>query len=223
MSLGRRPTTQSRRPRYRNNNPPPWLIFVLGLALVFGTYYLWLGVRNYLETGGFGVDSATARAQALTATNTIPPRGTPLEPLVILPEVTSTPPPECADFIVTVPSGIVRQSPSINSPILETLSEGSIVCVLRRETDEWYMIDRNPVTRRVETGYMRRDIIQAANPTPTPTGTFTPLPTITALPTSTPTPIPSPEPTTTPDPRVTPTPTLTPSLTPTPTFPVQSA
>jgi hypothetical protein len=209
---------QSRR---GGGGPPAWLIFLVIVALVFGAYYMWLGIQNYLRTGGLGVAEATERANII-ATSTA-------ERISALPTQTQppsfTPVPECQAFVVSVPSAIVRDAPSPNAAIVTSLPQGTDVCVLGRdEGSEWYAIDSNPRTRRLEIAYMHETVINAVNPTPTITRTPTPLPTITSLPTLTPSDTPIPQPTATIDPDATdtltptPPPTLTPTLTPTTSF-----
>lgn len=219
MSLGRRPPRMSRRGR---DGPPPWLIFLVGIALVFGGYYLWLGAQNFLRTGGKGVVEATERAvivSTATAESFIPTR-LPTSPF------TPTPVPECQQFVVNVPNARVRQSPSENSATVDSLFQNQEVCVLGRAApdSEWYVIDQNPSTRRLELAYMHESVLEAVNPTLTPSRTSTPLPTVTATPSPTLTPV---TPTTTPRPTDTPNPatpdTLTPSLTPSSTPPRQNA
>lgn len=206
---------------YRRGGPPAWLIFIIAIALVFGAYYLWIGFQNYLRTGGLGVVEATERAN-LIATSTA-------EQIASIPSDTPrpsfTPVPECQNFVVSVPSAIVRESPSANGAIVTSLPQGTTVCVLGRdEGSEWYTIDNNPSTRRLEIAYMHETVIEAVNPTPTITKTPTPAPTVTALPSLTPSITPSPAPTATIDPHATdtpvptPTPTDTPTLTPTESF-----
>ncbi|MEO8607400.1 MAG: hypothetical protein ABI690_05940 [Chloroflexota bacterium] len=219
MSLGRRPPRTSRRGR---DGPPAWLIFLVGIALVFGGYYLWLGAQNFLRTGGKGVVEATERAvivSTATAQSFIPTRE-PTSPF------TPTPVPECQRFIVNVPNARVRQSPSENSATVDSLFQNQEVCVLGRAApgSEWYVIDQNSSTRRLELAYMHESVLQAVNPTPTPSRTPSPLPTITATPSLTLTPVtPSstPRPTNTPNPATPDTPT--PTLTPSPTVPRQNA
>ena len=219
MSLGRRPQSTSRRGR---DGPPAWLIFLVGIALVFGGYYLWLGAQNFLRTGGKGVVEATERAVIITtatAESFIPTRE-PTSPF------TPTSVPECQPFIVNVPNARVRQSPSENSATVDSLFQNQEVCVLGRAApdSEWYVIDQNPSTRRLELAYMHESVLEAVNPTPTPSRTPTPLPTITATPSLTLTPV---TPTLTPHPTDTPNPatpdTPTPTLTPSPTAPRQNA
>lgn len=167
----------------QQTGPPAWLVFVLAVALVFGLYYLWIGLRNFLETGGLGIQEATSRAEIIAsatgmreATRLAASGGlNTREPNFATP----TPRPECVDFVVIVPVAIVRNAPTTNAEVLAQLPEGEIVCMLSKE-GEWYIIDQNPRTRRIDTGYMRDDLIEALNPTPTP------LPTVTALPTLTP-------------------------------------
>ncbi len=33
----------------RNSGPPAWIVFLAGVALIFGLYYVWLGVRDFLD------------------------------------------------------------------------------------------------------------------------------------------------------------------------------
>jgi len=81
----------------------------------------------------------------------------------------------------------VREAPDTGSRIVGALKEGETVCVIAALPDtEWYLIDDNPLTRRLDKVYMHRDIIYALNPTATPTITFTPMPTDTATYTFTP-------------------------------------
>lgn len=220
MTLGKRPISYPQRPTYRRRGggPPGWLVFILGIAVVFGMYYVWLGLREYLATSGLGETAATNLAltqerptetAALAAPNF---QGTGLTP-----GITATDIPACVSFVVSVPSAIVRAAPSTNSPILDALSEGEEVCVINTEADgEWYLIDRNPRTRRIDSGYMAAVIIEAINPTPTASRTFTPAPTVTDVPTTPPTYTLTPRPTRTPDPASTETPTIEPSPTPSP-------
>lgn len=199
----------------RQSSLPAWMVFVVAVAVIFGTYYLWQGFRSYLETGGLGIMEATERAQIIaTATadqvREIAPRTT-LRP-------TFTPIPECKQFVVSVPSAIVRESASTNAAIITSWSRGTQVCMIdRASTDnEWYIVDGNPETRRIEFAYMHESVIEALNPTLTPSRTPTALSTVTPLPTDTPSRTPTPAPTATIDPRATATPTLTPSATATP-------
>lgn len=170
---------------YRHrNSPPSWLVFLIGIAFVFGVYSLFRSGRDFILTGGIPVITATAlRAEALTAVQIIVTQGIATR----LP--TNTPPPPCQDYVVNVENAIVRQQPSTVAPIVETLRRGASVCVIEQQQD-WFLIDRNATTRRVESGYMRVDLLRVGNPTPTPTRTFTPPPTITNTftPTSTATP-----------------------------------
>jgi hypothetical protein len=204
----------------QSSGPPAWFIFLLGIAIVFGLFYLYSGLRDYIQSGGLGIAEATERAVIInTATAE---RIQQFSASSLTPRPTFTPIPDCQDFIVIVPNAIVRERPTTGSPIVTSYFENTVVCVIGRESDsEWYLIDQNPGTRRVDPGYMHEDIIQAANPTATPTVTFTPAPTVTSLPTSTPTVTPSPVPTETLDPNATD--TSTPTITPTATLGFESA
>lgn len=209
MSLGRNP-----RHSRGSGGPPAWFIFIVGVAIVFGIYYVWLGVQNFLRTGGRGIAETTQQAQVIT---TATARVRPTANLNILP--TFTPVPTCLDFVVSVPNAIVREAPSPNGAIVTSYSQNETVCVLGRPQpdSEWYTIDMNPRTRRLETAYMHESVIQALYPTPTPTRTPTPAPTLTSPPTPTASITPSPRPTETLDPDVTDTPP--PTATPSPTLP----
>jgi hypothetical protein len=199
----------------RGNGPPAWFIFLLAVAFIFGVYYLWAGFQNYLTTGGLSVAEATEMSQFdVTATAV---RESVLQAELPTRRPTSTPKPPCQEFEVIVSSAIVRRQPTTNSPMADVLDEGSVVCVLERAEDtDWYLIDRDAITRRIETGYMRDDLIRALNPTPTPSDTPTIPPTITATYTPSATLTPTPGPTNTPDPNSTSTPTRTPTPTVTP-------
>ena len=210
----------SSRLNYGNSGPPGWLVFVFAVALVFGSYYVWLGVRNFVQTGGLGRVEATEQAVALvTATaERIQAQRDAITPLPSL-----TPIPECQDFVIV--SSIranLRQLPNTESGVIDTLAPGEVICVIELEVSgEWYLIDSNPRTRRIDVAYIHESIVEALNPTLTPSLTFTPLPTVTDIPTHTPTITPSPAPTDTLDPNATPTTTPTPSSTP--TAPAQNA
>ena len=186
------------RPRGRpksGGGPPAWLVFIVGVALVFGFYYLWQGVQNFFRTGGRGVIEATE--QAVVVSTATAERVTSLEvDAAITPPPTRTPVPECQEFVVSVPNAIIRDAPSSNGAILGSANEGEKICVLGMEPDtDWYVIDQTPGTRRLNLAYMHVSVIRAVNPTPTPSRTPSPLPTVTPLPTDTATPTPSPQPT----------------------------
>ncbi len=200
--------------RSSRGGPPAWLIILVAVALVFGGYYLWLGVSNYLRTGGLGVVEATERAVVIASataerifsqpTRTLPPSLTPI--------------PDCQEFFVSVPQAIVRAAPTTVGEVIAQLAEGTSVCVIGRadENAEWYIVDGNPETRRIEFAYMHETIIRPADPTPTPTRTFTPPPTVTSVPTLTPSRTPTRTLTPTVNPNATDTLTPVPSETPLP-------
>lgn len=176
-----------RSPNPYNNKPtiPGWLVMLLAVALVFGGYYLWIGIRDFLETGGQGIIEATELAeQRITATAE---RSATLDAVIrgerarftAVPTATDVPP--CQDFEVIVTAAIVRERATTNSALVEQIPLGETVCVIAKQGD-WYMIDLNPRTRRLEAAYLRDDLITASNPTLTPSRTFTPLPTVTPLP-----------------------------------------
>lgn len=217
MSLGK-PPSQSKRPS--DGGPPAWFVFLLGVALVFGAYYLWVGVRNFVQTGGMGVIEATEQAVELDTATAEQVRS---QREAVTPLPTFTPLPECQDFVIIASTRAnIREAPNLDALVIDSLPPGETICVIEHHASgDWYLIDLNPLTRRIDAAYIFADIVEAVNPTPTPTETFTPAPTVTPVPTDTPTMTPSPAPTDTPDPDATDTPT--PSPLPTPTSAIQSA
>lgn len=218
----------SYRPPKQRSPLPGILAFVIGALLIFGAYYIWQGAANFVRTGGMGVVEATERAQIVSSATAV--RVTRMATQGTTPRASATELPECQDFRVIVPNAIVRELPAPNAAIVTGLTQGTTVCVLNREAGtEWYAIDQNPDTRRPDLAYMHETVIEAVNPTPTPSITPTPSNTYTPLPTVTNTPVPSatrtprPLPTETRD-RRTPLPTSTPipTITPTPNT-IQSA
>lgn len=251
MSFSNRPPSQSYRSggtRSGGKRPggsgglPAWLVFLIAVALVFGAYYLWTGVRDFFRSGGLGIREATEQAQII-ATSTQQRLATrEAVESQFTPRPSATPIPECQDFVVIVDVAIVRSRPTVNSDVLDQIPVGETICVIGvvpgsvQGDADWYLIDLNSRTRRLDEAYLREDLIEALNPTPTPSNTFTPAPTVTPLPSLTPsetlfvepsnTPSPSPtvRPSNTPDPRTpSPTPTRTPTPTDTPTPFMQSA
>lgn len=184
MSLSKRPGSSPGGPEYGQSGPPAWLIFLTGIALVFAAYYLWLGFQDYVESGGLGILESAEQAE-LVNTATAERIATQTQSVIIRnPLPTGTPIPECMDFRVNVAVANLRAFPQPDAPILDGLTEGTVVCVLQRTADEdWYLIDRNPRTRTIEEGYIFYNIIEAVNPTPTPSNTVTPAPTVTPMPT----------------------------------------
>lgn len=198
----------------RHNGPPTWFVFLVGIAIVFGVYYMWLGVRNFMASGMTVVESTR---QAIELSTVTAERVEELETFAPTSLPTQTPVPECQDFVVNVPSAIVRELPTTNSAIMDTLSQNDVVCVIAKQPEsEWYVIDENPLTRRLEPVYMHEDIVQALNPTLTPSTTFTPAPTVTNTPTYTPSNTPEITDTPTVNPDIPPTITSTPTATQTP-------
>lgn len=203
MTLGRRPT--GRRGR---DGLPAWLIFLIGVALVFGIYYIWLGVQSFLRSGGKGIIEATHNAAVVsTATAASIETGIP----TVRP--TTTPFPPCEPFVVIVPNARVRSAPSESGSILTSFFMNDPVCVEGHAGpgSEWYIIDWKPETRRVDIAYMHESVIAAKNPTPTPTRTPTTPPSVTPAPTFTPSRTPKvtatqPPPSDTSQPAVSPTP-----------------
>ena len=200
--------------RQQNDGPPSWFVFLLGIAFIFGGFYLWTSFQKYLRTGVLSVDQATqvsreeasaTAVQRVTAVADLPTR-----------RPSSTPKPDCQEFRVSAATAIMRQQPSTAATLVESIPEGTVVCVLEATAGgdgfTWYLIDRDPITRLIETAYMREDVIEPANPSPTPsitflpptiTATYSPMPTLSPPPSLTPRSVPStnaPQGTETPDP-----------------------
>lgn len=181
----------------RHQGPPGWFVALVAAALVFGGFRLLMGVQDFFRAGGALRPTVTAQARAtevaLRATNT--------QSAIFTAMPTNTPQPTCEDYRVRTGAGNVnvRRQPSTQAAVLETISEGTVVCVLERQ-GEWFLIDRDPRTRRIDEGYIFQTLLQPVNPTPTPTSTFRPAPTITLTPSNTPTPTPTATPTSTPTP-----------------------
>lgn len=171
----------------QRSGPPSWFVILVGIAIVFGVYYMWLGLRSFMASGVSVSESTQQANEQSTAT------AARIEEIVQhapTPLPSFTPVPPCQEFIVRVPIAIVRAEPSTSSRIVSSLREGEAVCVITMMPDsEWYLIDENMLTRRIERVYMHRDIVRALNPTPKPTATTipsaTPSPTETAPPTPT--------------------------------------
>lgn len=222
---GTRPPTLPKRPSAPGGGGglPAWLIFLIAIALVFGGYYLWLGAQTFLQTGGLGVEEATERAVivASATARSLPEQPTqPIFGLTLQP--TQTPIPPCQEFVVVVDQpAIVRNAPTVRGEIVRTLNRGDVVCVVGREGEtDWYILDTNPLTSRLDAAYMRQDLIEPLNPTLTPSRTLTLAPTVTATLTFTPSLSPTPTLSPTHDASLTDTPT--PTLTPSPTQAVQN-
>ena len=188
---------------------------------MLGGYYLLLGFQTYLSTGGLGVEAATERAAIIATTQAVEAATNAVPTNTLFPSRTPIPP--CEIWLVDVESAIIRRFASTDSAIVEARERGAEVCILEPVGQtEWYLVDVDPDTRRVEEGYMRNDVISPLNPTLTPSDTVTPLPTVTPIvPTETPVPTQTftPDPDTSPSPTRTPSPTSTPAPTETPTPP----
>jgi hypothetical protein len=162
---------------YRGGGGPPgWLILLVAVALVFGGFYLLQGAQTFVRTGGLGVEEATARAQIVSTATAERVTRMATQPRELRPS--ATPQPECQDFRVIVPNAVVREQPDTNAAIITGLTQGEIVCVLGRAgVPDWYLVDLNPATRRLDEAYMNEVVIEAVYPTPTSLPTVTPAPT----------------------------------------------
>ena len=172
----------------QRSEPPPWFVILVGMAIVLGLYFLWDGWRDFRATG---VSVAESTQQAENTATAIRIEEIEFSAPTLLPSITPVPP--CQDFVVSVAIATVRSGPSTSSSIVTGLREGETVCVITMLPDsDWYLVDENERTRRIEKVYMHRDIIRALNPTPTPTITLTPTNTLTPTASATPTDTPAP-------------------------------
>ncbi len=176
-----------RTPRSRGGLPG-WLIFLVAVALVFGTFYLWDGLQRFVRTGGLGVAESTARAEIVSTATA--ERVTRVGIITRTPAPTPTALPECQSFVVVVvnaPTALVRAAPSQSGRVLDAFANETAVCVLWREPNsEYFAIDSDPATRRYEIAYMHESVLEALNPTATPSPSITPPPSVTPPATLTP-------------------------------------
>ncbi|MGJ3241093.1 MAG: hypothetical protein ACFE0Q_20450 [Anaerolineae bacterium] len=172
----------------QSGGPPTWFTFLLGVAFIFGGSYLWANIQSFMRSG-VSVSQATQisrSAETVTAVRQV-------TAIAELPtrRPSATPKPPCQEFEVQADSGVMRQTASVDSRLIEALPRGTVVCVLElREGADgfvWYFIDRDPLTNFIEPAYMREDVLRPLNPTATPSNTPLPLPTITLTYTPSPT------------------------------------
>ena len=167
----------------QGGSPPNWFVFLLGVALIFGGYYLWINFEDYVRSGGLSVRQATTVSEQQA-------NATEIRRVTVIAELptrrpTATAKPPCQDFRVSANTAIMRQAASVNSKNLDVLPSGTVVCVLEGidgdDSFTWYLIDREPNTQLIEAGYMREDVIRPLNPTPTPSDTPLAAPSVTAM------------------------------------------
>lgn len=174
----------------RRQGPPSWFILLIAIALVFGVFRVLVGIQSFFQTGGVLRPSASAIAIETAAAA----EGTSSRPDTLVTRYpTMTALPTCQDYVVRPGAQVinVRRQPSTTAAVEETLSEGSPVCVLAIQ-GEWYVIDRDIRTRRVEEGYIFEGLLASTLPTPTPTRMALAAATITLTPSPTPTRTPRP-------------------------------
>ena len=172
---------------YRNpgsSGPPAWLVVLVAAMIVFGGYFIYAGVRNYMASGLQGAFLAQATRSAVDATPVLDLDVTATLDLRFTPAPSRTPVPDCQDFVITVPEAIIRECASTNCAIKDVRHSGDVVCVLERDyvQAEWYIIDLDDSRFFTDLAYMHESLMQAVNPTPTPTTTPTPQPTGTPTP-----------------------------------------
>ena len=113
----------------QRSGPPSWFVILLGISIVFGVYYLWVGLRNFMASGASVVESTR---QAIVQNTATAVRIHELEVNAPTPLPSFTPVPPCQEFAVIVREAIVRSEPSTNSRIVDALKEGETVCVITK-------------------------------------------------------------------------------------------
>ena len=185
----------------RRNGPNPLVIIVIGALLVFGGYYVWIGLLNFLENQGDITAVVTREAFASATASSSNPTARP----TLFQVFTPSPLPPCLEFEVSVERAIYRKAPCSDDelcPRVDSMTFGTEICVYGRanENPEWFVVELNPGGAFRDIVYMHESVVEATNPTPTPTVTFTPLPTVSPAPSDTPTRTPIPSPTSPPEP-----------------------
>lgn len=189
----------------QRHGPSGLLVTLIAAALVFGGYFLYMGIINWVEADTIARQTSTRAAQ-LTQTEDAIAAAT----QGFMPFPTNTSVPQCETYYVNVSSAWVRRCPSLTCEAKDNKPNQADVCVLGRadpaefpvysSPGEWYVVDLNEGLIFPDVGYMHESVLSPRNPTPRPSQTFTPLPTVTPLPT------PSPGPTGTSTPTITPSP-----------------
>ena len=167
---------------YRNpgsSGPPAWLVVLVAAMIVFGGYFIYAGVRNYMASGLQGAFLAQATRSAADTPSALDLDVTATLDLRFTPAPSRTPVPDCQDFVVTVPEAIIRECASTNCAIKDVRHAGDVVCVLERDyvQAEWYIVDLDESRFFTDLAYMHESLMQAVNPTLTPTTTPTSEPT----------------------------------------------
>ncbi|NDJ76588.1 MAG: hypothetical protein GYB65_10050 [Chloroflexi bacterium] len=204
----------------RQSGPSPVMVVLVGAFLVFGGYFVWSGLLDFLDDQGNITAQATreafstSTAQSSTSTPTL------------FAYVTHTPLPPCMEFTVSVNNAKLRECPQLDNiecPHREIVPYGTELCIYDfvPGSDEWYIVELNPGGAFRDIVYVNIEVVEAIDPTPTPSSTSTPLPTISPTPSATPGPTNIPSPSDTPDPASPPTPTPTPA--PSSTAPFRTA
>lgn len=198
----------------RSNEPGGLMIFIVVAIVGVAAYFLWTGLIDVVETGGEINAPLTREAATIFAATAL---SQPTKPIYRPePVPTRTPEPPCQEFIVTYNGyAAVRDNPALSDPAIAGLPRGTRVCVWEHLPASGFYLVKVEIDGRDRLAYMNEAVIEAVNPTFTPSNTFTPLPSITPRPTDTPSRTP------TRDPQVTPSQTPTPP--PTPTVPPLSA
>ena len=172
--------------RRSSDSPGPLLITLIAVALVFGSYLMWTGFREWLDEGSENTRNVAATAEAnLTATYDF---FVSQPTLVLFP--TNTPVPACQYYTVKGPqAAFVRACPSTSCDDVTFIEADEIVCVIGRASsaeysnaDEWFEIIIDPDEFIPEIAYMNEITLKSNNPTPQPTNTPPPLITVTPLP-----------------------------------------
>jgi len=143
---------------------------LIGIAIVFGGFRIWQEMQAFFRSGGLPASVVTQ--QARTTSSPAP------ADIVSTRFPTATLLPPCEMYLVNADSVNVRSQPSTLAQVIEIISNETEVCVLSRD-GEWYLVDRDTRTRRLEEGYIFVPLLRSLNPTSTPLPTSLPAATIT--------------------------------------------
>lgn len=175
----------------QSNRFPVWLVGLIAMILVFGTYFLWRGFMGFVESAGditYQITNvAVQTAQQLTETFSVIEAPTFSRSNFVFSTPTPTRP--CEDFYVTVVRARVRECPSETCETIERPFENNIICVygVVPNAPDWYEVNLDPKDPLPRIGYMHNSVIYPVHPTKRPTRTPTapsptPLPTVTPIP-----------------------------------------
>jgi hypothetical protein len=175
---------------YSRPGPSTPLVIVTAIACVLVCVLFWVASLRVLGGALGGAATQTRIVEDVLASNPTFDMGPSLTPI-----------PVCEQFSVNVDRTVLRICPDQECEARQLVTYGQELCVYGHalpqeqypDAVQWFEVDINSSGAFRELVYVHEDVVQAMNPTPTPTRTFTPLPTITQTPTLRQTVTPTPE------------------------------